>query len=383
MYYDVILGRYGEIGLKSPRVRNRFEFQLVHNIKSAFKARVRIRHGRIFIYPQDFKEALNHLQKIFGVVSFSPAITIKTDKNMISTKLEDYVERLNSEGLFDETKSFAVRCRRFGTHDFTSQELAAFAGSVIVERINAPVDLSNPDFEIFLDVRGARTYLFHEVIAGPGGLPIGTGGKVISLLSSGIDSPVATYLIMKRGCEVLALHFDNYPYTSKKTRKKVKMVTEKLKEYSAGVDFELKTVKYGEYLDYCRSEAPENLTCVLCKIGMYNIAEKLASKVGALAIVDGSSLGQVASQTLPNIFATRYNVKMPILSPLIGFDKVEIENLARKIGTYDISIIPDVACSAAPPHPTTHPDLKRLLDIQRDLKIDSKLEDVIESLKSM
>ncbi|MDI9624218.1 MAG: tRNA uracil 4-sulfurtransferase ThiI [Methanothermobacter sp.] len=379
MDYDLILGRYSEIALKSPRVRRKFESQLIHNIKSAFKTKAHIRGGRIFIYPADFEEALNKLAKIFGIISFSPAIAMKTDKKIISTKLKEYVEKLNSEGLFNDKKSFAIRCKRTGNHDFTSQELAAYAGSIVANKIGARVNLTEPDIEIFLDVRGGRTYLFHEVLPGPGGLPIGTSGKVISLLSGGIDSAVATYLIMKRGCKIVALHFDTYPYTSEKTNIKVKKLVDKLKEYSSGVKFELLTVEYGEYLNYCISKAPRNLTCILCKFGMYQIAEKIAEKIGALAIVDGNSIGQVASQTLSNIFATRYDVKIPILSPLIGFDKIEIENLAKKIGTYEISILPNGECSAAPARPATKIEPKKLLKIKQSLDLDSKLEKIIET----
>ncbi|MDI3484778.1 MAG: tRNA uracil 4-sulfurtransferase [Methanobacteriaceae archaeon] len=243
-----------------------------------------------------------------------------------------------------------------------------------MNRIGAPVNLTKPDIEIFLEVRGGETYIFHEMLSGPGGLPIGTSGKVVSLFSGGIDSAVATYLMMKRGCKIVALHFDTYPYTSRKTKKKVRKLVDKLKEYSPGVKFELLTIDYGEYLDYCISNAPRNLTCILCKFGMYHIAEKIAKKIGALAIVDGNSLGQVASQTLSNILATRYNVKIPILSPLIGFDKVEIENLAKKIGTYEISIIPTEECGAAPSHPATKIEPQRLLKIKKSIGLDSKLE---------
>ncbi|HIH61524.1 MAG TPA: tRNA 4-thiouridine(8) synthase ThiI [Methanobacteriales archaeon] len=381
MDYDLILGRYGEIALKSPQVRRRFESQLIHNIKSAFKTEVHVKGGRIFIYPADFEEALNRLAKIFGIVSFSPAIAMKTDKKVISTKLQEYVEKLNLEGLFDDKKSFAIRCKRTGTHDFTSQELAAYAGSIVTDKIGAPVNLTKPDIEIFLDVRGRKTYLFHEILPGPGGLPIGISGKVISLLSGGIDSAVATYLVMKRGCKIVALHFDTYPYTGKKNKIKIKKLVDKLKEYSQGVKFELLTVEYGEYLDYCMLEAPRNLTCILCKFGMYHIAEKIAKKIGALAIVDGNSIGQVASQTLYNILATRYNVKIPILSPLIGFDKVEIENLAKRIGTYEISILPNGKCTAAPTHPMTKIEPERLLKIKESLDLDLKLEEIMDKIR--
>ena len=229
--------------------------------------------------------------------------------------------------------------------------------------IGTAATLTHPLFSVFsIDITIRKVILFfggvfllakattelHEKIEGPGGLPLGTQGKVISLLSSGIDSPVATYLMMKRGCEVVALHFDGAPFTQPKAVENVEKIIEKLQEYASGVPIKTRIIKYGDYLQKCKDDAPEKLTCVLCKSGMYKLAEKLAEDMGALAIVDGSSVGQVASQTLSNILATRYGVEMPILSPLIGLDKIEIERIADEIGTFEISKIDDGGCSAVP-----------------------------------
>jgi thiamine biosynthesis protein ThiI len=258
--------------------------------------------------------------------------------------------------------------------------MAAYCGSVVYGVTESEVDLSNPDFELFVEVRDDKTYIFHQKIPGLGGLPIGTQGRVIILISSGIDSPAATFLMMKRGCSVTLLNFNTYPYSSGSNEKILK-IHQKLKEYSAGAKLNLYQVDYGEFLHKCIDEAPDRMTCVLCKSGMYQIAEKIAHKEKALAIVDGSSLGQVASQTLPNILATRYSTQMPILSPLIGMDKVEIENLAKKIGTYDISILPDSDCSAVPRHPETHAELPLVLESLEEIDVKSEFNKVISSLK--
>ncbi|MDR0900634.1 MAG: tRNA 4-thiouridine(8) synthase ThiI [Methanobrevibacter sp.] len=380
MKHSLIIARYGEVGLKSPRVRSRFERKLAHNIKSAFDCEIDINQARIFIFPEDFDEAIAKLPKIFGIVSFSPAISTHSNFEDVEIALNSYTNKLIEEKLLNEDMSFAVRCRRVGSHDFSSQEIAAFAGSVVVKKLGCSVNLTNPDFEIFLEVRENETYIFHEKIKGPGGLPIGTQGKVVSLISSGIDSPVATYLMMKRGCEIIALHFDNDPFTSQKGEEQFKEIIEILNSYSSGVYLKTKIAKYGEYLQKTKDLAPEKMTCVLCKSGMYKIANLVAEKENALGIVDGSSVGQVASQTLQNILATREDVDFPILSPLIGMDKVEIEKIAKKIGTFDISSTADGGCSAVPRYPETKATIDRVHDAKEAMNQKEEVEKVFKSI---
>ena len=380
MLNKLIIVRYGEIGVKSPKVRGRFERKLIENIKTIINAQVEIQQGRIFVYPQDFDDALKSLEKIVGIVSYSPAVSTKTGRDSIKELIRTYIKELVDKKLFSGDDSFAIRCRRVGKHDFSSQEMAAFCGSVVYEITESKVDLTSPDFELFVEVREDKTYIFHQKITGLGGLPLGTQGKVIALVSGGIDSPVATFLMMKRGCSVTILNFNNHPYTSESSEKILK-IHQKLKEYSAGSKLNLYQVDYGEYLQKCKEKAPERMTCVLCKSGMYQIAEKIAKKEKALAIVDGSSLGQVASQTLPNILATRYSTSMPILSPLIGLDKVEIVNIGKKIGTFDISILPESGCSAAPRHPETNAELHRVLETLETIDAINELEKATSSLK--
>jgi thiamine biosynthesis protein ThiI len=380
MEHSLIIARYGEVGLKSPRVRSRFERKLSSNIKTSFKCEIDINQARIFIFPENFDEAIAKLHKIFGIVSFSPAISTHSNYEDIEKTLDSYVDKLEEEGLIESGTRFAIRCRRVGKHDFSSQELAAFAGSVVVKKLGCPVDLTNPQFVVFLEVREDETYIFHEKIKGPGGLPLGTQGKLISLISSGIDSPVATYLMMKRGCEIIALHFDNEPFTKPKSKENFELIADTLKTYSSGVSFKTKIVKYGDYLQKCKDDAPEKMTCILCKSGMYKIAELLATEMKALGIVDGSSVGQVASQTLPNILATRENVSVPILSPLIGMDKVEIEKIAKEIGTFDISKIDDGGCSAVPRYPETKADINRVKIAKDNMKYDEEIKKAFNTI---
>lgn len=380
MLDKLIIVRYGEIGVKSPKVRGRFERKLIENIKTVIDDPIEIKQGRIFIYPQDLDKTIHALEKIVGIVSYSPASVTKTDNDSIKELIELYIGELVEEGIFSSDDSFAVRCRRVGEHDFTSQEMAAYAGSVVYGVTQSKVDLSNPDFTLFVEVRGNKTYVFHEKIQGLGGLPLGTQGKVISLVSGGIDSPVATFLMMKRGCSVTMVNFNNHPFTDGSNDKILK-IHEKLKEYSAGAKLKLYQVDYGDYLSKCIDEAPDRMTCVLCKSGMYKIAEKIAEQENALAIIDGSSLGQVASQTLPNILATRYPTSMPVLSPLIGMDKVEIENIGKKIGTFDISTLPDSGCSAAPKHPETNAVLPLVLETIEKLDSENEFNKAISTMK--
>lgn len=380
MLEKLVIVRYGEIGVKSPKVRGRFERKLIENIKTVINDPVDLKQGRIYIYPQDIPKALGALEKIVGIVSYSPAAVTRTSKDSIKKLIQDYVGELVDEGVFSGNDSFAIRCRRVGEHDFTSQEMAAYCGSVVYEITESKVDLTQPDFELFVEVRGNKTYVFHEKIRGLGGLPLGTQGRVICLVSTGIDSPVAAFLMMKRGCSVTMLNFNNHPFTSESNEKILK-IHQKLKEYSAGAKLKLYQVDYGEYLHRCIDKAPERMTCVLCKSGMYRIAEKMAQKDKCLAIVDGSSIGQVASQTLPNILATRYSTSMPILSPLIGMDKVEIEDVAKKIGTYDLSIIPDSGCSAVPRYPETNAELPLVLEALKTINAEDEFEKAVNSVK--
>ena len=383
MDYDLIIARYGEIGLKSPKIRSRFEKKLVKNIKATFECDVERNQGRIYIHPEDFDDGVEKLNRVFGVVSYSPAVSTHSTYEEIDETLAQYTKDLISDGTLDENTKFAIKCRRVGKHDFTSQEMAAHCGGVVRQVILAPVDLSNPDLTIYVEIREENAFIYHEKIKGPGGLPLGTQGKVVVLLSSGIDSPVAAYMMMKRGCEVIALNCNNDPFTTPKALENFGLLVDQLNKYAKGVPIKKRVVDYGEYLQTAKEKAPEKMTCVLCKSGMYHIAEKLAIKLGADAIVDGSSVGQVASQTLSNILATRYGVEMPILSPLIGLDKEEITKIAKEIGTFPISEIDDGGCSAVPRYPETRADLKRVKEACEEMNQEIEIEKAFKNIRKL
>lgn len=374
--------RYGEIGVKSPKIRRKFENKLISNIQSELDCTFENDQGRITLITEESDERVRDvLGRVFGIVSYSPVKETVTDKSKISELINEIIPEVIENGRFNPEKdSFAVRCRRVGKHDFSSQEMAAYAGSVVIDATDAKVNLSNPDFILYVEVREDRTYIYHEKIKGLGGLPVGSQGKVVCLISGGIDSPVAAFQLLKRGCSITLLHCDNYPFTEGSVEKVLKNA-QNLRRYSMGEEVKVYSVKFGEYLQHVQKEAPPRMTCILCKSGMYQIASMLAKQEKANAIVDGSSIGQVASQTLNNIEATRYHCKMPIFSPLISFDKIEIEEIGKKIGTYEVSILPDTGCSAVPKYPETHADLELFKKVVVDINQEKVLEETAKSFE--
>ena len=373
--------RYGEIGVKSPKIRRKFENKLISNIQTELECGFENDQGRITIITDESEDKVKDvLSRVFGVVSYSPVRETVTDRKKIADLINEILPDIINSGKFNpDSDTFAVRCRRVGNHDFTSQEMAAYAGGVVIDATDAKVNLSEPDFTLYVEVRNDKTYVYYEKIRGLGGLPVGSQGRVVCLISSGIDSPVAAYQMLKRGCSITLLHCDNYPFTDGSVEKVLKNA-ENLRRYSLGEKVRVYSLKFGKYLEHVQKDAPPRMTCVLCKSGMYQSAAILAKKEKANAIVDGSSIGQVASQTLNNLEATRYHCRMPIFSPLICSDKIEIEEIAKKIGTYEVSIIPDGGCSAVPRYPETHADLELFKKIVKDINQEKCLEDISSTI---
>ncbi len=340
--------RYSEIFLKSEGVRRRWESRLVRNIKMVLDCKVRRDRGRIWVLTDD-ERADEKLKKVFGIVSFSKCVHCKLEE------LEKRVLEFCKEIGIDRYRTFAVRVKRVGTHDFTSQQKAAELGSVIVKNFGLKVDLENPEVTVYVEIRDEDCYIFKDIVEGPGGIPVGVEGRVVSLFSGGIDSPVATWMMMKRGCEVLPVYFDCRPFTDDTTLKRAESVAEILREYYP--EFRLRVVEHGRFLERAREILKgmgfENYTCIVCKRRMLRVAEEIARELGAKGIVTGDSLGQVASQTLDNIMVIDEVCRIPVYRPLIGMDKVEIEGIARKIGTYEKSIAPVKECTAVPRRPVT------------------------------
>jgi len=356
------LVRYSEVFLKSEPVRRRWESILIKNIKKAAgDCKIRTDRGRIWIEGDVNPE---RLKKVFGIVSFSKCEHCKLGE------LEKYVLEFCEEARIERARTFAVRVKRVGAHSFTSQQKAAELGALILKKFpHLKVDLENPDKEIFVEIRDDDCYIFDEVIHGVGGIPLGAQGRLVALFSGGIDSPVAAWLMMKRGCEIIPVYFDASPFTDHTTLKRAESVAEVLREYQP--DFELRVVPHGEFLlrakEVLRRRKMENYTCVLCKRQMYRTAEAVAREEGAKGVVTGESLGQVASQTLENLLVLDEACSLPVYRPLIGFDKLETERIAREIGTYERSILPAKSCEAVPKKPTTKAKLEKVLEVEAEL----------------
>jgi thiamine biosynthesis protein ThiI len=360
-----IIVRYGELALKSEKVRRRFERQLIGNIELSLrglKHRIRRERGRIFIDTGSAK-ALNKLTSVPGIVSVSIASKTNAALDVISKAAVDIAKRT-----LGKSQTFAVRANRIGTHDFSSKEVNEMVGSAILRAVHgSKVNLSRPDRTIFVEVRGSDAYVFAEKRAGVGGLPVGTQGKVVALLSYGIDGPVVTYLMMKRGCMVFPIFFYNESHMDKCTLDRAVAIAKKLADFYPKL--ELRVVPFGEILREFIEKAPRGLTCVLCKRVMLRIANIIAEQAGAEAIATGESLGQVAGQTLANLMVIDNASKLLVLRPLIGMNKMEIERIARSISTFDVSIRSAAECSAVPPYPKTYTNLEKVLEAESRIDI--------------
>ncbi len=366
-----VLVRYGEISLKGPRSRYRMESKLIENIQDAistlgYRLRIVTSHGRIWICCVDSEDiALKIAEKsanVMGIVSVSPSYLIKFENlEDLSLKARDFFrDRIRD-------KRFAVRVHRVGTHSFTSKDVEKIVGKLLLESGGGKVDLENPEYTAFIEIRDNSAYLFDKIIKGPGGLPIGVEGKVLALISGGIDSPVAAWYAMKRGCEV---HMALFNIGGDKHVMGGVMVAKALIDrWAYGYRPKMYIIDMRPIISRIALYAPEEYMVILLRRYMNRLAEYLARKINALAIVTGESLGQVASQTLNNIYVIEEAVTIPILRPLIGFDKDEIVKMARFIGTYEYSIKVPEFCPIGARVTTTRAILDKVKEIENRIGI--------------
>lgn len=361
-----VLVRYGEIFLKSEPVRRIYEKILVKNIKLALKREdiefsVRRERGRIFVETGKIEKACTALQNVPGIVSVSPCYHLQTSE---MGKIKNFVKE-NYREWIKPKQTFAVRARRLGDQKYTSKKLEEEVGSVVERK----VDLENPDVTIFIEVRNKDTYVYTQVLKCLGGMPIGTSGKVAALLSGGIDSPVAAFLAMKRGCKVVFVHFHSFPLVSKKSIEKAKEIVKVLNKYQFKSILYL--VPFHEIQMKIKTSIEPKYRIILYRRFMLRIAELIAKEEDAKALVTGESLAQVSSQTLDNIATIEEVTSMSVLRPLIGMDKEEIIQLAKKIGTYEISIKPQEDCCTlfVPKHPATKSNPEKIKELERKLKV--------------
>lgn len=371
MTYDMLLLRFGEFTLKGKN-RSRFERSVHNHIKSVLrpfpKANIIKEYGRLYVELNgESPEALaGALKKVFGLVSISPVRVCPSELDSI---IKTAVEFVGQKVLTKET-TFKVTARRvWKPFPHSSQEMNHLVGSPLLRAYpQLKVQVKNPEIELRIEIRQERTYLFYEVIPGVGGFPLGTNGKAMLLLSGGIDSPVAGWEAMRRGLEIQCVHFYSYPYTSQLAKEKVMELTRILSGYAGRLKLHL--VPFTDVQTSFVGIGQDNLIITLMRRAMLRIATTLAEKEGALAIVTGDSLGQVASQTLASMNVIGRATDLPILRPLVTSDKNEIIRTAIDIGTYETSILPYEDCCTlfVPKSPTTNPNLHVVERVEASLE---------------
>jgi len=371
----LILVRYGEIALKGKN-RPYFTKQLRRNIRSTLKAHdiagdVHQESQRIYVETDQPDAALEHLKRVFGIVSLSKVIEVPLT---IEAMREVALQMAADFGLSEEHTYRADSRRSDKSFPIISPEINRLVGGVVKDATGATVQLKGePDFTIGIEVQKERALMYGGIVAGPGGLPIPTAGRVIALMSGGIDSPVAAWMMMKRGCGVIPLHFSQNPVDTEKALENCRV----LAGHSQGWRMEPIVMSHAEaiepFLEKLHQIGAGRWACVLCKRAMIQKAEEVAAAHHAQAIVMGDSLGQVASQTLDNMEVISHGITKPILRPLIGMDKTEITALAQQIGTFDVSTRTTTDCAYLPDRPLTKGSVEKLTRILDELAhIDAK-----------
>ena len=380
MYQQYLIIHYGEIALKGLN-RPFFEHQLINNIRKVFKTEdydfIKRISGRIIIKLNEnltkvkVKSRLSRgFKKIFGIVCFSFSWNLNQDFENLKKDIWELVKNTSF-------KSFKIDTRRAQkNYPLNSQQINEKIGAYVKDKSRAKVDLKSPNLTIFIEIVEKYAFCYFKKIKGPGGLPVGVSGKVASLISSGIDSPVASWKMMKRGCEVIFCHFHSYPFTNKASQENVLKIINVLNNWQQG--FKVYFIPFSEIQKRIIAASPPRLRIILYRRAMLYIAQKIAQKENAKALVTGESVGQVASQTLDNIAVISQAVKLPVLRPLIGMDKEEIIKQAKKIGTYGISILPYEDCCSllVSEHPAIKANLRQVLDIEKGVGLNELLKSV-------
>lgn len=379
---EIILIKNGELALKGLN-RMTFEDVLIKNIKARLKplgaVSVTRAQSTIYIEPKeddfDFKAALSSVSKVFGIAAFSRAAVANKDMDdIIKTSISYLAEPLKG------VKSFKVEAKRSDKKfPLGSPEISRVVGGELLNAYpHLSVDVHHPDIIVTVEVRDFAAYIRAGQISGAGGMPVGTAGKAAILISGGIDSPVAAWMMAKRGLKLSAVHFASPPYTSLRAEMKVKELLSKVAEYSGAI--KLAVVPFTEIQQTIAEQCPEEYFTLIMRRLMMRIAEKITAKNEGLALITGESLGQVASQTLPAIAATDSVVEMPVFRPVIGMDKEEIVEIARKIDTFSVSIQPYEDCCTVftPKHPKTRPSLKACEEAEKGIDFEPMIDRAIE-----
>ena len=392
MSEHIFIVRCGEVALKGMN-KPYFERMLLDRIKKLLKkfdgVRAYRHEGLIYVRAEKIegdaaadkarKDAiLKEIGKVFGVASISPAMEATSTMESIGQVAVEYMlEAIRERGV----KTFKVEAKRADKNfPVKSPDISRQIGAAVLKGCKVlKVDVHNPDVRLFVDVRHDGSFIYQDKIPGFGGLPLGTNGKGMTLLSGGIDSPVATWMMAKRGMMIEAVHFHSYPYTSHRAKEKVEELAALVATYCGR--FKMHVINLLPIQEQIVQNCPEEETTILVRRFMMRIAQELAINTGCNMLITGENLGQVASQTAEALVVTDASVTMPVMRPLIGMDKVDIMDLAQEIGTYEKSIEPYEDCCTVflPKHPTTKPKLDRIIESESRLNVDELVRMAVES----
>ena len=382
---DLILLKLGEIVLKGLNRRS-FEQKLMGNIRRRLvglgRFKVSCLQSTVYVEAEsgdaDLDAAFEALQDVFGVVKLSRAAACEKDKDAIARRAIEY---LRDDML--RAKSFKVESKRSDkSFPLTSIALSQYVGGELAEAYpNCEVDVHNPELTVVLEVRDLAAYVHAQPVNGAGGMPVGSNGAAVTLLSGGIDSPVSSYMIAKRGVRLIPVHFFSFPYTSQQAKDKVVELGRILTRYCGKMTMEV--VPFTHIQEEIRDKCPEEYFTLVMRRFMMRIAERIARDTGAKAIVTGENLGQVASQTMEAMASTQAVLDLPVLQPLIGMDKEEIVQMARRIGTFDTSILPYEDCCTVftPRHPRTRPKPGEVAAAERALDVEALVEEAMQGIE--
>jgi len=383
---DMFLLKQGEIVLKGLN-RKSFEMKLISNVKRRLRPYGRFDvycvQSTVYVEPAeeglcDMDGAFEALKTVFGIAALSRAAACEKDKDAIYETARRYLG-----GEMRAAKSFKVESKRSDKRfPMTSIQLSQYVGGLLAEAFpETKVDVHEPELTVNIEVRDYAAYVHGPSVPGAGGMPVGSNGRCVSLLSGGIDSPVSTYMIAKRGVAVIPVHFFSFPYTSELAKEKVLTLAKQLTKWCGRLMVEI--VPFTHIQEEIREKCPEEYFTLIMRRFMMRIAEEIANLNGAKALITGENLGQVASQTMEAMAATEECVQLPVLRPLVALDKEEIITLARRIGTFETSILPYEDCCTVftPRHPRTRPRVADVVEAEKDLDIDGLVREAVTNIE--
>ncbi len=379
---EIILVKYGEMALKGLNKKT-FEDILIKNIKRRLK---RLGHFQLtsaqsttYITPLDedidLDEVVDRVSKVFGIAALCRACVCEKEFADSTAKAIDYCG-----GVLSSAKTFKVAAKRSDkAFPMKSPEICRELGGILLDKFpNLSVDVNNPEVIVTVEVRDTNAYIHAENIKGAGGLPVGSSGKAMLLLSGGIDSPVAGYMMAKRGVHIAAIHYVSPPYTSDRAQLKVEQLCQKLTDYCGGIAFYC--VPFTELQEAIKDQCPEEFFTIIMRRLMMEIAQRIAARDNCLALITGESVGQVASQTMAAMVCTDAVCRIPVFRPCVGMDKTEIIEIARKIDTFDTSVLPYEDCCTVftPRHPKVRPVLSDVEKAQNSFDFEPLIQKAVE-----